>query len=174
MNQQTPDNWCASFAPVVAADCRVLVLGSIPGQASLKAQHYYAHPRNAFWPIMSALLGEPLPQTFDQRYRWLNRHGIGLWDVIGACERAGSLDQAIVGASIQANDIEQLCQQLPNLKAIVCNGQTAYQQLRRHYPALLAQPLTILSLPSTSPAYASLTPAQKQLEWAQLLTYLDR
>lgn len=163
------NDWCASFQAVVQADCRVLVLGSVPGVASLKAQHYYAHPRNAFWPIMAQLLNSPLPASFAERYHWLKQHGLGLWDVIGACQRPGSLDQAIVASSIQANDISELAAQLPKLKAVACNGQTAVKQLRRHYPALFEGPLKILALPSTSPAHASLSQQVKQALWQQQL-----
>ena len=85
--------------PVLARDTRVLILGSFPGEASLAAQQYYAHPRNHFWPILAALLTEPLPELpYRRRLVRLKAHCIGLWDTIVACERRGSLDAAIFSA----------------------------------------------------------------------------
>ena len=86
----------SGFEPVVDGDCRVLVLGTMPGVASLQKQQYYGHPRNAFWPIMAALTEETLPEEYQARKLMLLRHGIALWDVCQSCEREGSLDSNIL------------------------------------------------------------------------------
>lgn len=159
------------LAPVVAVDCQLLILGSMPGRASLAAQNYYAHPRNLFWPFMSEMLQTALPEDFAERYQLLKQRGIGLWDVIAECERPGSLDQKIVSHTIKANDLTGLVAQLPKLQAIALNGKTAAQQFRRHYPHLINGALTIIELPSTSPANASVPYAQKCTAWRGLCAY---
>ena len=96
------------FPPVVAADTHTLILGSFPGEASLAATQYYAHPRNQFWRLLGAVLNEPslhdLP--YDARLERVLAHGIGIWDVLDACHRQGSLDSAIRNA--QPNDFDSL------------------------------------------------------------------
>ena len=125
---------------------QVLVLGSFPGQASLAAGHYYAHPRNQFWPLMSAVLGEELAALdWTARYRRLRDRRIALWDVIEACERPGSLDANIRQAS--ANDLDALLAALPRLRRIVFNGGTAARQARRFADA----GFEVHVLPSSSP-----------------------
>ncbi|MFT3763312.1 MAG: DNA-deoxyinosine glycosylase [Pseudoxanthomonas sp.] len=144
--------------PAVAADCRVLVLGSMPGAASLDAARYYAHPRNRFWPLMGALCGFDAGMPYDARIAALQRAGVGLWDVIGRCERRGSLDAAIVPGSEAANAILPLIESLSSLRAVAFNGGKAAQAFRRHLqPALpdaIAARIVCHALPSTSPANA--------------------
>jgi TDG/mug DNA glycosylase family protein len=134
--------------PVIARDTRVLILGSFPGEASLAAQQYYAHPRNHFWPLLGAVLGielEGLP--YRRRLSTLRGRGIGLWDVIVACERRGSLDGAIRNA--ERGEIERV-QRVARRLALVCfNGQTA----GRAEPAWREAGYATLVLPSSSPAY---------------------
>jgi len=139
------------FEPVVTPETRVLILGSLPGVASLAAGQYYAHPRNAFWPIMDGLTGEGLSGLpYAARLERLKAHGIGLWDVLASAERSGSLDAAI--RSPEAADLCGLVERLPELKAIAFNGALAAKTGTR----ILAryEGLTLLSLPSTSPAHA--------------------
>ncbi|GAB2495935.1 DNA-deoxyinosine glycosylase [Pseudoxanthomonas sangjuensis] len=144
--------------PAVAPDCRVLVLGSMPGAASLAAASYYAHPRNRFWPLMGALCAFDPRVDYPRRIAGLQRAGVGLWDVIGRCERRGSLDASIVPGSEVPNDVVALLESLPRLRAVAFNGGKAAQAFRRHLqgglsPALAAR-IAFHALPSTSPANA--------------------
>lgn len=154
--------------PVIGRDCRILVLGSFPGAASLAAGHYYAHPRNQFWPIISAVLGADLTTiAFAQRYRAVRQAGIGIWDVLGACRRAGSLDSAI--RDPRANDFSELARRAPRLQRVLFNGGTA----ARHARALERLGYEVLVLPSTSPAHAARSLAQKLALWAPALRLED-
>ena len=160
----------------VNADCRVLVLGSMPGAASLHAARYYAHPRNRFWPLMGALCRfDPQLVDYPRRMELVQRAGIGVWDVIGQCRRRGSLDAAIVRGSEVPNPLPALIAGLPQLAAIACNGATAAQAFRRHVqPALPAgaAALPVLALPSTSPANAGWSLPRLLGEWQQLSQWL--
>nr|HRM71210.1 DNA-deoxyinosine glycosylase [Thauera phenylacetica] len=127
-----------SFAPQFRADARVLVLGSMPGTASLAAAQYYAHPRNAFWPIMGALFGAGPELPYAQRLERLASAGVALWDVIGRCERAGSLDSAIAPASIEANDFAGLFAACPGIDHVFFNGAAAEAAFRRHVRSRVA------------------------------------
>jgi len=152
------------LAPVWRADARLLILGSFPGAASLQAQQYYAHPRNAFWPAMAVLLNLPdLPQhPYAERLQALVDARIALWDAVAACERPGSLDADIRAA--KPSDLPDLLGRLPELRAIACNGAEAHRQASAALPGR-----TLLRLPSTSPAHASRSQADKCAEWAQSL-----
>ena len=148
------------LAPVIDSNIRTLVLGSFPGEASLAAAQYYAHPRNQFWKLMSAVLDEdlvslPYPHRLE---RLLARH-IGLWDVIERCHRPGSLDSAIRNAT--SNDFADLQQQCPHLKRVCFNGKTSGKLA----PAFEAAGYETLVLPSSSPANAQLSFSQKLALW---------
>jgi len=165
----------ASFAPLQAPGARVLVLGSMPGVASLQAEQYYAHPRNAFWPIMEALCAVPAALPYTERVAALTRRGVAVWDVLKHCERQGSLDAAIIPASIETHAIADLLAMQPTIAAIACNGATAAALYRRHVlPQLSAQHagLPLLRLPSTSPAHAALRFDDKLARWRTLQAYL--
>ncbi|WP_412556296.1 DNA-deoxyinosine glycosylase [Thauera chlorobenzoica] len=145
-----------SFAPVFRADARVLVLGSMPGAASLAAAQYYAHPRNAFWSIMGALFGAGPQLPYTDRLERLVAAGVALWDVIGSCARAGSLDSAIAPDSVVPNDFVALFAACPQLSAVFFNGAAAEAAFRRHVQrAAATPPLRLARLPSTSPAHAA-------------------
>lgn len=160
-----------SFAPVIGAGTRILILGSMPGVASLHAGQYYAHPQNQFWRIMGEICGVGPDLPYGQRLQALQRQQLGLWDVLQSCVRAGSLDAAIEHHSALANDL------LPLLRAgsvirLCCNGGTAYTALQRHFGKSLAREfpqIDVRRLPSTSPANASWSYARKLEAWAGAL-----
>ena len=152
------------LAPVIDARTRILVLGSFPGAASLAAQQYYAHPRNLLWPILSALTGEPLAQLpYEERLPRLLAHGFGLWDVLGACEREGSLDSAIRKPA--ANDFERLHALCPELKTVGFNGQASGKFTGQFEQA----GYRTVVLPSSSPAHMAMSFEQKLQVWRQLV-----
>lgn len=152
--------------PRVGADCRVLVLGSMPSVASLDAANYYAHPRNRFWPLLGELCGFDVGADYATRMAGLHRAGIGLWDVIGQCRRRGSLDADIEPDSIVANDVPGLLQAHPSIQAIALNGGLAAKLFKRHLqPQLSNRRLRILALPSTSPANAGFGHARLLAQW---------
>ena len=145
--------------PVLAPDTRVLILGSFPGEASLVARQYYAHPRNHFWPLLGAILDEPLHALpYDDRLACLLRHQVGLWDTIVACVRPGSLDSAIRAATrAETARVRRLS---PHVDLVCFNGQTA----GRAAPAWRAAGYRTCLLPSSSPAYTRPF-AEKLLAW---------
>ena len=155
-----------SFAPVFRADAQVLILGSMPGDASLTAGQYYAHPRNAFWPIMDRLFATGAAAPYTERIERLLHARIALWDVIGTCRRTGSLDSAIEADSIEANDLVGLLSACPALSHVFFNGSAAETAFRRHVhlPAGSRQ-LNFERLPSTSPAHASRSFHDKLAAW---------
>lgn len=154
------------FPPVTGRDAHTLILGSMPGQASLDAGRYYAHPRNAFWPILCDLLGLDPDATYAARTRALARAGLALWDVVASCERAGSLDAAIVPGSIIANDFAGFLARHHRITRVCFNGGTAERLFRRHVlPDLRNFDATLIRLPSTSPAHAAMTLARKRERW---------
>ncbi|WP_421861793.1 DNA-deoxyinosine glycosylase [Motiliproteus sp.] len=161
-----------SFAPVIDAGAKLLILGSMPGQRSLEQQQYYAHPRNAFWPIMAELLGFDVDLPYNERLAQLTRHGIALWDVLAECRRPGSLDSSIVEQSIRPNDFAALLDLHPTIGAIFFNGAKAEQAFKRYVLPTLSdrqQQLTRQRLPSTSPAHAAMKLSQKKLFWKEQL-----
>ncbi len=148
------------LAPVIAAQTRLLVLGSFPGAASLAAGQYYAHPRNHFWPLLSAIWGVDLrSMDYAERLAEIRRRGLGLWDVYAACRRDGSLDTAIEDA--QYNDFAGLRRAAPLLHAVAHNGGESARAMRH----LAALGLTVQRLPSTSPANASWSFERKLAAW---------
>ncbi len=156
-----------SFEPIVGPGATTLILGSMPGVASLAAQQYYAHPRNAFWPIMETLFGAGPELPYDARTDRLRGHGIAVWDVLKLCTRAGSLDSAIVESSIVANDFDTLFTEHRNIDRVFFNGAKAADSYRRYVAKSLTLPhVTFERLPSTSPAHASMNLVAKTRTWA--------
>jgi hypoxanthine-DNA glycosylase len=152
--------------PVLSRDVRVLVLGSFPGEASLAAGQYYAHPRNHFWPLLAAVTGMPLAELpYPRRLAALRSNGIGLWDAIVACSRRGSLDGAIRDAEpAQAARVRRAA---PALSLVCFNGQTAARTL----PAWRDAGYATLALPSSSPAYTRPF-AEKLAAWQAIGAFL--
>ena len=157
-----------SFPPIIDESSEILILGSIPGQKSLEKQEYYAHPQNKFWRIIFELFNEIFTTDYTKKIQILEKHHIALWDVIDTCERKGSLDSEI--RNEEANKIEELLHNYPNIKAIFCNGQKSYKNLQK----ILSKDfhLPIIALPSTSPAHASLRYEEKLLSWQKIKNYL--
>ncbi len=146
--------------PVIGRATRLLVLGSFPGEASLRAGQYYGHPRNHFWPLLGAIWGLDLAALpYGERLVLLRRRGLGLWDVYARCRREGSLDSAIEDAEL--NDLASLRRRAPGLQLVAHNGGESARAMR-HVQAL---GLPVLRLPSTSPANASWSFERKRAAW---------
>jgi hypoxanthine-DNA glycosylase len=157
--------------PVARKDARLFLLGSLPGDASLAARRYYAHPTNQFWRLLGAAIGEDLqPLAYEARLERLAERRVGLWDVIASASRRGSLDQAIRAA--EHNRIEHLLHDFPDLEAIAFNGSTASAVGR----GLIGEPppnLTLIDLPSSSAANTKPF-AEKALAWSVLHKFVSR
>lgn len=156
------------FAPIVADQAQVLILGSMPGAASLAKQQYYGHPRNAFWPIMAALFGVCEEWDYPRRKEVLLANGVAVWDVIKRCRRMGSLDANIDGASIEINDFAGFFARYQAIRQVFFNGATAESLYNRHVRSTLPRCLPAVRyqrLPSTSPAHAALGLAEKLAAW---------
>lgn len=153
------------------ADASLLILGSMPGQASLQAQAYYAHPRNAFWPIMADVLGFLPDLAYDARLEALQANGIALWDVLAACHRPGSLDADIDDTTLVINDFGGFLRQHPRIQRVCFNGAKAESSWRQRVQPVLgdSRELTLVRLPSTSPAHAGMPYAAKRAVWAEAL-----
>ncbi len=153
------------FPPAMQADAQLLILGSFPGEASLAANQYYAHPRNQFWRLLSGVLDDDLVSLdYASRLTRLAQHRIGLWDVIIACEREGSLDASI--RRPQMADFSILQQDFPALRTIAFNGKTS----GRFAPQFEAAGFRTRVLPSSSPANAQLSFEEKLVKWRALLS----
>jgi hypoxanthine-DNA glycosylase len=158
------------FPPIIGRAPRVLLLGSLPGRASLAAGEYYAQPHNSFWRNLGSLSGAGPHESYAARLRALKGAGIALWDMLAAAERQGSLDADIVQSSCEINDVADLLRRHRGIAVVGCNGQTAAKLFRRHVEPLLPRSgIRMLCLPSTSPAYASLTFDQKLARWRRVL-----
>jgi double-stranded uracil-DNA glycosylase len=160
----------SSFPPVATLEARILILGSMPGAASLRAIEYYAHPRNAFWPIMAAVLGFDAGAPYRDRIAALKANGIALWDVLKACQRAGSLDGDIEPDSIELNAFDAFFALHQRLTHVCFNGAMAERCFRRFVaPTLPRSDLDYTRLPSTSPAHAAMSLAAKTRVWRAAL-----
>ena len=163
------------FPPVARSDARVLVLGSLPGVRSIEAQQYYAQPRNAFWPIMDVLADAGPELDYAARLAALKRAGIALWDVAAGAVRPGSLDAAIVPASVEANDFAGFFARYRQIRAVFFNGAKAAELYRRLVVTTLeaqSAALPMRRLPSTSPAHAAMPFAAKLEAWRVVAGYI--
>lgn len=165
-----PEAVVTGFAPVVGEGPRVLVLGSMPGVASLRQGQYYGHPRNAFWPLAGRIFGFDPGLDYDVRLRALRANGVALWDVLQTCERPGSLDADIRGDTLVPNDFGAFLARHPSILRLCFNGAKAAAMFRRHVlPGLPGTALQFCELPSTSPAHAAASFAQKLAAWEPAL-----
>lgn len=158
-----------SFKPVIGADPRVLVLGTLPGEESLRQVQYYAHPRNLFWPIIHALFCATPSEIYEGRLAFVIAQRIALWDVCAMAERRASLDTEI--RREVPNAIDELLDANPGIRIVAFNGGTARRLYDRHFKRRPS--LTYLHLPSTSPAHASRTFAEKLALWQALKEPLE-
>lgn len=154
------------FSAVADEQTTRMIIGSMPGVASLNAGQYYAHPRNAFWKIIAELFEAPYPfDSYEDKLSLLLKNRIGLWDVFASCERDGSLDSDIKNATV--NDFETFLKNHPKVKILYFNGNTAYKNFIKSFKT---NNLTLIPLPSTSPANARLTYADKIKAWEAVKT----
>jgi len=161
-----------SFAPIAARNAKILILGSMPGRASLAAGQYYAHRQNAFWRIVCGLLGIDPASPYEARVRALRASRIAVWDVLHSCVRPGSLDSSITAEA--ANDFNVFFRRHPGIARVFFNGAKAEASFRRHVLPAIGRPLrdrviSYYRLPSTSPAHASLPYARKLKAWRAIL-----
>ena len=166
--------WAKGFPPVEPRRARVLILGTLPSAESIRRGEYYAHPRNAFWPLMGELFGAGRDLPYPARLRRLAARGVMLWDVLQAAHRPGSLDSAIHPRRLEPNAIPELLARHPELEKIVFNGAPAEALFRRHVAwkcGANLQNRDQVRLPSTIPAHASRTFAQKLAAWRQALAH---
>lgn len=161
----------ACLPPIARADARVLILGSMPGAASLRAQQYYAHPRNTFWPILTTLFEFAPELDYASRVRALHERRIAVWDVLASCQRSSSLDADIDPESVRVNDFVAFFARHPDIDRVGCNGATAATIFKRRVASRLPsdRALDCVRLPSTSPAHASLDLAAKTEAWRTFL-----
>lgn len=164
------------FPPIDSGVSHTLILGSMPGIASLQRHEYYAHPRNAFWPIMMALLTDcelsyhrVTTVTYSKRCSLLQQKGYAVWDVLSSCERPGSLDSNIRRHSEQANPLGLWLDQHAAVNLIAFNGKAAETLFKRHCAVPSNREIQTVLLPSSSPAMASLTLEQKYARWRKML-----
>jgi len=164
-------SFCKGFLAIVPNQPKLLILGTMPSVVSLDEQFYYAHPRNAFWPIISSFVGHELMDV-DAKIAACHQLGIYLWDVLQGCQRQGSLDSAIQAPV--ANDFSSLFQQYPQLIHVAFNGKAAEKLFKKEVSSVqtLPQNLNFISLPSTSPAYAAISIEDKRLLWQEKLVHL--
>lgn len=163
-------NLLKSFPAVIGAAPRVLILGSMPGAASLAAGRYYAHPQNRFWPLMGALVGADPGLEYPERCQRLTDAGIALWDVLARCERRGSLDSSIRDDTAEANDFAALFTRWPTIGSVMFNGIKAERSFQRFVIPVLnerAPSLRLMRMPSTSPANASQSGPFKLAAWRE-------
>jgi hypoxanthine-DNA glycosylase len=160
----------SGFPAVARGDATVLILGSLPGRKSLEQQQYYAHPQNAFWKIIAQLFDADVAVPYKDRLKILTSNRIALWDVLAAAERPGSLDSSIVHASALPNDFAGFFRAHPRIRQVYFNGQAAAGLFRRRVlPALdPASGIHFECLPSTSPAHAGMTFAEKLGRWQKI------
>lgn len=154
---------CRSFEPVYTPDARVMIVGSMPSVKSLADAQYYAHPRNAFWPIMFEAFGATPTDDYAAKKELIRRNGLALWDVAGICEREGSLDSNM--KDVQFNDFASLYAQCPNIHTVLCNGGTAHSLFMK---SGFAGDKRVIRMPSTSPAY-TMAYAKKLEAWREAL-----
>lgn len=154
-----------TFEPVYDENSRILILGSFPSVKSRENDFYYGHPQNRFWRLMARLLGEPLPNTIEEKKTMLLRHRIAIWDVIAACDIKGSSDSSI--RNVTPADLNRVLQ-AADIEKIIANGSTAFSLYKKYCEAQTGR--EAVKCPSTSPANAVFTLDRLADEWSRELT----
>lgn len=154
-----------SFRPISDAGSRILILGTMPGPVALARREYYGFPGNHFWPILADVLGEPRAKNYREKKAILKKHRVALWDTVASCTRAGALDSAM--RCIRPNDIARLLRRRPGIHAVFLNGKTAERLYRTNFAKKLHVPA--VTLPSTSPANASMPFEKKREAWKRAI-----
>ncbi len=157
------------FDPIAVANARVLILGSLPSQQSLQKREYYANPQNAFWRVMGELFDAGPDISYPNRAEKLRRCGIAVWDVLQSSVRRGSMDAAIDLTSATANDFQSFFDEHPMLELICFNGKKAaelYERLVTAQGIISIGNIAFRTMPSTSPAYASMKFDEKVRHWS--------
>jgi len=158
------------FSPIVGINPKILVLGTFPGEDSLRQKEYYAHPHNLFWDIMECICGAGRDKDYETRVAVLSNAGICLWDVLKSCERDTSSDKAIRNG--QVNDFDAFLSHHP-MKAVFFNGKEAEKLFRRRVVTELKTLPPMFSLPSTSPANTRITKDEKFRQWCIIKQYIQ-
>ena len=175
MAKPRADTELTAFPPIVSATATVLILGSMPSAASLADYQYYAHPRNHFWIIMDRLFGADKELSYDARCRNLTMNHVALWDVIAQCKRRGSLDSSIIEESICVNNFNAFFKHHKTIHSVFFNGGKAEQVYRKYVLPTLSADIkpNYIKLPSTSPANATWSLADKLKAW-QIVKRMSR
>lgn len=155
------------LSPLSDTQNRILILGTMPSVESLRRQAYYGHPRNLFWKLIGVVTGEAAPALYEERKKYLLRHGISLWDMCAVCIRPGSIDSAITDEI--PNDIRAFVASHPGIRVIACNGDKAAKLFQKHVGNI--DGVDLLTLPSSSPANAGITWDIKMEKWNKLKSY---
>lgn len=160
------------LAPIETPDSETLILGSMPGERSLRMQQYYAHPQNAFWRILGELIGAHPTLTYPERVQRVRDHRIAIWDVLASCRRPGSLDASIDAGSMVTNDFAAFFAAHPHIRQVYFNGARAESVFKRRVAPGLSTcgvAAAFRRLPSTSPAHAAMRYEDKLAAWRALL-----
>ena len=168
----TPILPVSCFPPIADRHARVLILGSMPGKESLRAQQYYAHPRNAFWRIMGDLFGAAPELAYANRTRILQAAGIAVWDVLATCTRSSSLDTDIDPDTMEMNDFAAFYREHPHITQVFFNGAMAEKFYFKHIGSNISANLHYQRLPSTSPAHAGMPYTQKLHHWRAIMRHM--
>lgn len=159
-----------AFAPIVDQNSRILLLGTMPSEESLRRQEYYGHKSNQFWKIIFTLYNKPLTSEYQERVALLQEKGIALWDVLSSCEGTGSLDSNIINE--QPNDFESFFAEYPQIKHLFFTSKKAAQFYKK-YVNITESNISFSILPSPSPANARMSFSQKLKEWEIIKDYLE-
>jgi len=158
----------SGLAPIEDGDCRILILGTMPGVESLRQQAYYANPSNLFWKLIAVVTGETAPDSYEDKKVYLRRHKVALWDMCQVCNRAGSLDSNI--SNEVPNDIKSFIAVHPNVKVIGCNGKESARMFRKYMVGI--ENVEFIPLPSSSPANAGVSLEKKVDAWSRLKDFI--